>query len=122
MGQGLTLGRVSRKQKVSSRTSLSASPRANREGSTNQAPPLALLFENMANMAPIMGPTMKPSEKATPTRAMPRPRFRTLDTSVMTLMQSDMLPLLMPPTTRAITNKAKLLENAQIRYESAIPD
>lgn len=69
----------------------------------------------MANRAPIMGPTIKPSEKATPTRAIPRPRVLTLDTSVMTDMHRDMLPLLIPPTKRAKTNRAKLLEQAQIR-------
>lgn len=111
----LTWGRVSRKQKSRSSTSPRANPSASNEGRTNQAPPLAVLFENMANMAPIMGPTMKPNEKATPTSAMPRPRVRTLDTSVITLMQSDMLPLLMPPTIRASTNSAKLLEQAQIK-------
>lgn len=66
-------------------------------------------------MAPIIGPTMKPREKATPTRAMPLPRVFTLDTSVMTDMQREMFPLLIPPTNLAKTNKAKLLEQAQIR-------
>lgn len=33
------------------------------------------LFAYLENIAPIIGPIMKPSEKAIPTKAIPFPRF-----------------------------------------------
>lgn len=79
------------------------------------------LFKERANNAPIVGPAMKPTEKATPTSAIPNARVLTLETSVITDMQRDMFPLLMPPTNRASTKSAKLLEKAHRRYDNAIP-
>lgn len=68
-----------------------------------------------------MGPTIKPSENATPTKAMPRPRVLPLLTSVMMDMLNDILPLLRPPTKRAKTKTAKLRENAHSKYDKAMP-
>lgn len=57
---------------------------------------------------------MNPIEKAMPTRAIPFPRLFLFDTSVITAMLSEMLPLLKPPIIRAITKIPKFLDKAQI--------
>lgn len=80
------------------------------------------LFAYLENIAPIIGPIMKPSEKAIPTKAIPFPRFWWFDTSVIIAMLKEMLPLLMPPTNLAKTNNAKLFDIAHNPYEKATPN
>lgn len=79
------------------------------------------LSEVIAKIAPIIGPMMKPSEKAIPTNAIPLARFFAFETSVMTAILSDIFPLLNPPTNRAKTKRAKLFENAHNKYDNDIP-
>lgn len=64
---------------------------------------------------------MNPIENAMPTNAIAFPRFLTSETSVMMAMLNDILPLLMPPTNRANTNKKKFDDSAHNTYEHAIP-
>lgn len=71
-----------------------------------------VLSDSIENVAPIIGPKMKPNENAMPTRAMARPRFLSSDTSVMMAMLSDMFPLERPPTKRAMTKIRKFDETA----------
>lgn len=72
-----------------------------------------VLSENLANIAPIIGPIIKPNENAIPTKAIPFPRFFEFETSVIIAMLNEILPLLRPPTNRANTNKPKFDEIAQ---------
>lgn len=65
----LTFGRVSLKQKITKRRSEIASPNANKAGITNQSECPACFCAHTANIAPIIGPIMKPMEKAMPTNA-----------------------------------------------------
>lgn len=62
-----TFGRDSSKNLAKNITSANESRRANSAGTTNQFPVLCLA--QTANIAPIIGPTIKPSEKAIPTKA-----------------------------------------------------
>ncbi len=81
-------------------------------GYTNQSE--LVLSENLENIAPIVGPTMNPIENAMPTKAIPLPRLFLFETSVITAILREILPLLKPPIIRAITNIPKLFETAQI--------
>lgn len=88
-------------------------------GSQNQVS--MVLSEYLAKTAPIIGPIINPNEKAMPTKAIPLPRFFSLDTSVMTAILSEILPLLKPPMKRANTKMAKFVDQAQMPYDAAIP-
>lgn len=52
---------------------------------------------------------------------MPLARFSGGVASVTMAVLSPMLPLLIPPTTRATTKMVKLWETAQMAYEAAMP-
>lgn len=95
------------------------SKKANDAGYQNHM--LDVLFVYMENMAPIMGPIMKPIENAMPTNAMAFPRLFVSDTSVMIAMLSEILPLLRPPRNRASTNIRKFDDSAQSKYEHEMP-
>lgn len=84
---------------------------ANIAGNQNQF--ADVLSENLENIAPIIGPIIKPNENAMPTNAIPLPRFFEFDTSVIIAILKEILPLLRPPTNRANTNKPKFDEIAQ---------
>lgn len=99
--------------------SATLSKRANDAGYQNHI--LDVLFVYMENIAPIIGPIMKPIENAMPTNAIAFPRFFISDTSVMIAMVSEMLPLLRPPRNRASTKIRKFDDNAQSKYEHEIP-
>lgn len=81
-----------------------------------------VLSENFENIAPIIGPTINPNENAIPTNAIALPRVFVFDTSVIIAMLNDILPLLKPPTKRAITNIAKFFDIAHKPYDDAIPN
>lgn len=114
-----TFGKLSSKSEATKSTSATLSRNANIAGYQNHV--LEDLSDIIENIAPIIGPTMKPSEKAIPTKAIPLPRLRTSETSVMIAMLSEMLPLLKPPTNRAKTKSRKFDDIAQIKYEHEIP-
>lgn len=107
-----SFGNVSFKNTNTNRTSVITSVIAKIAGNQNQI--LADLSEKWANAAPIIGPTMKPNEKAIPTSAIPLPRFFAFDTSVIMAILSEILPLLRPPTKRANTNNVKFVDIAHI--------
>ena len=115
----LTLGNVSVRYKYTKDTSAMAKVKANMAGYQNHV--LDVLSDMRENMAPIIGPIMKPREKAIPTRAIPLPRFFSSETSVMIAMLSDMFPLLKPPMKRARTNIWKFDDIAHNAYEQAMP-
>lgn len=96
------------------------SKKANDAGYQNHM--LDVLSVNIENKAPIIGPMMNPTENAMPTKAMAFPRFFMSDTSVMMAILSEMLPLLRPPTNRAITKMKKFDDIAQSTYDSEIPN
>lgn len=114
-----TLGKLSSKNTRINSRSAKLSTNANIAGYQNQV--LDVLSANIENIAPKNGPKRNPSENAIPTRAIALPRLLTSDTSVIIAMLNDILPLLMPPTKRAITNMRKFDETAHITYEHEIP-
>ena len=52
----------------------------------------------MEKTAPMMGPTMKPMEKAIPTRAIPLPRVFGVESSVTIAVARLTFPFESPPT------------------------
>lgn len=107
------------KYRHTNNTSAALSKNANVAGYQNHMLDVLLMY--IEKMPPIIGPMMKPSEKAMPTNAIDRPRCLISDTSVMTAMLKEMLPLLSPPTNRASTNIKKFDDTAHNTYEDAIP-
>lgn len=71
--------------------------------------------------APSMGPSVKPSEKATPMTAMPRLRAEGELRSAMMAVERLTFPLLMPPITLEARKAAKLLEVAHTAYDMTRP-
>ena len=108
----LTFGKVSLRHNPINNKSATDRAKANIAG--NQYHALTVLSANIANVAPIIGPTIKPNENAIPTSAIPLPRLAALETSVIMAILNDMLLLLRPPTNRAKANKAKFWETAQM--------
>lgn len=101
-----SFGSDSLRQTAMKITSSTARPMANMAGNQNQC--ALVLSANRENIAPIIGPTINPNEKAIPTNAIAFPRFCWLETSVITAIQIEILPLLKPPTKRASTKSRKL--------------
>lgn len=93
--------------------------KANIAGYQNQL--LDVLSEYMENIAPIIGPTMKPIENAIPTKAIARALAFVSDTSVIMAMLNEIFPLLRPPTKRANTKIKKFDDIAHNTYENEIP-
>lgn len=114
-----TFGKLSSNKHKTNRISAKLSKNANIAGYQNHV--LDDLSDIIENMAPIMGPMMKPTENAMPTNAIALPRFFASDTSVKMAILSDMFPLLSPPTNLASTKIRKFDENAHMMYETAIP-
>lgn len=82
-----------------------------------RVPASRLLLDFCAQLPRVLTTLLKMIDQLT----MPNPLLAVEETSVMIAMDKLTLPLLMPPTTRASTNSAKLCENAHRTYENAIP-
>lgn len=76
----------------------------------------------MANQAPNMGPRVKQSENAIPTRARDFARLAGSETSLITAILSCTFPSESPPTARDSTYGPKLVEVNQRDAERMLPN
>lgn len=94
---------------------IKAKLRAKVAGQNHQLVPCCVSAVHTENAAPVMGPVMKPTAKATPIKAIALVLVDASVTSAMIAVDRLTLALLMPPKALARTNRVKLSAIAQRR-------